>query len=168
MSGEKVQSLSAEQAQDLAALEMAAQEAAAQSAAAVHQEQQAAAAVVSLSAEIAGALKIMVSVARPMFPSLTEIYTEETISAVSESVGAVCQKHGWLGGGLFGEWGEEIACAVVCLPVAFATYTGIKSDIAAKGKKIHMPKPEKPAEESPGSGSKSVQVGTVIPDAGEL
>jgi hypothetical protein len=37
-------------------------------------------------------------------------------------------------GGLMKEWGEEIGFLVIALPVGYATYNGIKGDIAARQK----------------------------------
>lgn len=79
--------------------------------------------------EIAGMMIVLVQTLKPAFPSLSEIYTEETVGAASTAIAAVCNKHGWLGGGLFGQWGEEIACLAVVGPLAFATYQGVSGDI---------------------------------------
>lgn len=132
MSEEKteVSAMSDEQAADLAALAAAAQEApgpAAQAEAEAQAESNA-----GLGEEIAGLLRAFAIIAKPILPSLEEIYTEQTAAAVGEAVARVCVKHGWLAGGVMGGWGEEIAAAVVVLPVAVATYQGIGKDIDAK------------------------------------
>lgn len=127
MSKQEIEQLSAEQAADLAALEAAAgDEAQAQEAA---QETEQAAGAVSLADEIAGLVTALVHIAAPMFPSLPGIYTKEATAEASEAAARVCQKHGWIQGGLMGDYAEEITAAAVILPIAFATYQGIKGDI---------------------------------------
>lgn len=83
-----------------------------------------------LAGEIAGMVKVVVATLAPMFPSLPTIYTEETTASAAAAVAAVCDKHGWLQGGMFGEYGEEIACLAVCGPLALATYQGVRGDLA--------------------------------------
>lgn len=119
-----------------------------------------------ITGEIAGLVLAFVGIAKPILPSLAEIYTAETTQAAAAAVAAVCVKHGWLDDGLMGEWGEEIAAAVVLVPLGLATAQGIRSDLAAR-------KPSGPAlsdgaapmavaEVAPaGGGSKSVQFGNV-------
>lgn len=82
-----------------------------------------------LAGELSGLMAAAVHTLKPAFPSLGEIYTEETIGAASAAVAAVCTKHGWLGGGMFGQYGEEIACIAVVGPLAFATYKGVSGDL---------------------------------------
>lgn len=115
---------SAEQSADLAALRAAADE---QAAALAPVEP----AGPDLGAEIRDALGLVVGILGAALPSLREIYTEPVREAVGASVAAVCQKHGWLQGGVMGKWGEEIACAAVVLPLAYATVRGVKADVAA-------------------------------------
>lgn len=118
-----------------------------------------------LAGEIAGLVLAFVSIAKPILPSLETIYTPEATGTAAAAVAGVCVKHGWLAGGLLGDWGEEIAAAVVLVPMALATAQGIKADIAAKKK------PEvdtlaslavKPAENMPEPGAKTVTVGAPI------
>lgn len=90
------------------------------------------AAVPDLAQEIAGLVQAAVGMLAPMFPSLPGIYTPEATQAAAAATAAVCTKHGWMQGGLMGRWGEEIACAVIVGPLAFATYHGVKADIAAR------------------------------------
>jgi hypothetical protein len=85
-----------------------------------------------LQTEIAGLLKVAVATLGPLFPSIKDIYTDQTIGAASGAVAAVCEKRGWLQGGLMGEWAEEITALAVVGPLAFATYQGVKADIAAR------------------------------------
>lgn len=85
-----------------------------------------------LAAEITGLVTAAVAALGPMFPSLKTIYTPETTQAAAGSIAAVCDKHGWLADGLGGKWGEEIACAFIVGPLAFATYQGVRADLAAR------------------------------------
>ena len=118
---------SAEQAADFAALQAAASEG--EGAAAAQDAAASVPAVVGLSDEIAGLIGAFVTIAAPMYPCLNEIYTPENISQVGEVLGALCTKHGWLSGGLMGDYAEEITAAIVVLPLGFATYKGVKGDI---------------------------------------
>lgn len=83
----------------------------------------------ALNDEIAGALKMLVGVVGPMFPSLTKIYSDEVCESVGAAVAPVCEKYGWLQGGIGGEYGPEIMCAIVVAPLGYATYIGINNDI---------------------------------------
>lgn len=85
-----------------------------------------------LAEEIEGLAQAAVGMLAPMFPSLPGIYTPEATKAAAAATAAVCRKHGWMQGGMMGRWGEEIACAVIVGPLAFATYHGVKADIAAR------------------------------------
>lgn len=85
----------------------------------------------TLADEIGGLVRTVVAILAPMLPSLTSIYTEPTIDAASGAVAKVCEKHGWLGGGIFGEFGEEITCAMILAPLAIQTNAGIRADLAA-------------------------------------
>lgn len=134
--GEAV-SLSSEQAADLGALQAAA--ASAEPLPGQEPEPQGP----DLAKELAGLLAVAVQTLKPAFPSLGEIYTEETIGAASAAVAAVCTKHGWLGGGLFGQWGEELACVAVVGPLAFATYQGVQGDMEKmRAKKLQHQGPQ--------------------------
>ncbi|SOD41614.1 hypothetical protein [Nitrosovibrio sp. Nv4] len=86
-----------------------------------------------LAGEIAGLVAMFVKVASPALPSLSGIYTEETTAAAAQAVAAVCKKHGWMQDGVAHGYGEEVAAACVLLPLAFATYQGVKHDLAASG-----------------------------------
>lgn len=127
MSSEKTHKLSDEQAADLAALSQASQDAAAT--ATVGDGDTAPPVGTDLAAEIAGLLSSFVLIAKPLLPGLGDVYTTETVAAVSEAVSRVCMKHGWLTDGLMGNWGEEIAAAAVLLPVGLATYQAVKKDV---------------------------------------
>lgn len=131
MKPEQVRELPAEQAAELAALEAQAGPVEGQAG----RVAEPAAPAVDLAAEIKALTLAFVGMAAPILPSLPTIYTEETTAAAAGAVAAVCNKHGWMQGGLMGDYGEEIAAAVVLLPLALATYRGVSGDIAAMKKK---------------------------------
>ena len=89
----------------------------------------------SLDEEIAGALKLLSKVIAPMFPTVAAVYSDDACNAVGAAVAPVCDKHGWLQGGMAGEWGPEIMCLVVVGPMAYATYTAVQGDLAAMAAK---------------------------------
>ncbi|WP_151446719.1 hypothetical protein [Lacisediminimonas profundi] len=89
---------------------------------------------VPLAQEISAVLSLLVKLATPIFPSLEEIYSEQVIGAVGAAVEPVCIKHGWLADGIGGKYAEELAAACVLGPLAWATVTGIKRDIASRKK----------------------------------
>lgn len=119
-----------EQAADLAALQATAASEAAPGAPGAPGEAEAAGP--DLAQEIAGLVSVAVATLGPLFPSLRETYTPEVTQAAAQAVAAVCRKHGWMQGGMMGEWGEEIACAAIVGPLAFQTYQGIQTDMAAR------------------------------------
>jgi hypothetical protein len=121
---------STEQAADLAALQAMATGADAGAPAVIEEEQGP-----TLQEEIAAAMGMAVSMLGPIFPSLKGIYTAETMGAASGAIAAVCDKHGWLSGGLMGKYGEEIACLAIVGPLGFATYQGVRADLAEMAKK---------------------------------
>lgn len=86
----------------------------------------------SLKDEIKGAILLLVAMSGPALPCLARIYSAEVVEQVSTVVSALCNKHGWLQGGLAGGHGEEVAAAIVLLPLGYSTYIGIKGDIAAR------------------------------------
>lgn len=87
-----------------------------------------------LAAEVAALMALAASALSPAFPSLKQIYTEQTTAAAGHAIAAVCQKHGWLANGIGGKYAEEIACAAVLLPLSWATYNGIVADIEERQK----------------------------------
>lgn len=91
------------------------------------------------------AVRMMLDIGVPflskLYPSLIDVYTEEARTAVSLTVGPVLTKYGINLGDMGGRYREEIAMVVVCGPIAFATFEGIKADIAARAK----PVPKAPA-----------------------
>lgn len=154
---------SAEQAADFAALQGMAGPTPGQELAEAEAEQSN-----KLADEIAGIVQAAVQMLAPMFPSLITIYTPPATQAAAQAVAGVCNKHGWLQGGLMGRWGEEIACAAIVGPLAFATYQGIKGDIAArqpaKAERIGGPDLSAPVPQAP-AGSREVTFGAPVPAA---
>lgn len=101
-----------------------------------------------LDVELSGMLLMLSKVLSPAFPSIATIYTEESCRLVGEAVAGVCEKYGWLQGGVGGEYGPEIMCLVVVGPIAFATYGAVQGDIAAR----------RPQKGAPGDPDKQVRV----------
>lgn len=137
MSNAELAALSAEQAADLAHLQAAAAE---EDIEGMNQAQEISP-VEQLAAEISGIVLAVTAALSPALPSLKRIYTPETTKAAGEAIARVCEKHGWLSDGLMGNWGEEIAAAVILVPLAVTTYQGVQGDIA-KLKAAETKKPE--------------------------
>ena len=125
---EEQSTINAEQAADFAALQASANDAPALPG------EEAPAVSADLTKEITGLISVLVAMAGPLFPSLVTLYTPEVIQAAGGAIAAVCEKRGWMTGGIFGEWGEEIACAAIVGPLAFSSYQGIQSDMKARKK----------------------------------
>lgn len=87
---------------------------------------------ISLASEFVGIAGALLAALGPVFPSVRAIYTEDVTKAAAASLAGVCVKHGWLSGGLMGEYAEEMTALMVCGPLAFATVQAVKSDLAAK------------------------------------
>jgi len=85
-----------------------------------------------LDAEIAGMVLMLSKVLAPAFPSIAAIYTEEACNTLGLAVAPVCEKYGWMQGGIGGEYGPEIMCLCVAGPMAFATYAAVQNDIAER------------------------------------
>lgn len=159
---------SAEQAADFAALQAAANEASAGPPVA---GDVAAVPNLDLATELEGLIKVAVATLAPMFPSLRETYTPEVTTAAASAIAAVCNKHGWMQGGMFGEWGEEIACAAIVGPLALTTYQGISHDMAAAkarakktdAERISAPVAPVPVTDTGPTPSKGVTIGVPIP-----
>ena len=158
---EEVQEQSSEQAADFAALQAAAGPGPEEVAAEEQQEQ----GRPELATEIAGLVQAAVSMLAPMFPSLPGIYTPEATQSAAAAVAGVCHKHGWMQGGVMGRWGEEIACVAIVGPLAFATYQGVKTDIAARQpvERIGGPDLSAPVPVAGPVPSKAVTFGAPVP-----
>lgn len=122
-----------------------------------------------ITEELAGLVLMLAAMSAPLLPSLPRIYTPEVTQAAAAAVAAVCVKHGWLDDGLTGRWGEEVAAGAILLPLAFATYQGIRADLAA-AKKTEPTKPAQIGEAAPAAGdapgAKSVSFGAHAPAVG--
>lgn len=85
---------------------------------------------IDLGGELAGLLQVVAGILTPALPSLGAIYTEANCQAAGAAVASVCNKHGWLQGGILGGYAEELAAVAVLGPMAMATYAGVKADLA--------------------------------------
>jgi hypothetical protein len=133
--------MSAEQAADLMRLQLAAAEPnAAVQAMADAEAAQAEAAQAAQVDENTNAVRLGLDVAIPflcrLYPSLADVYTDETRGAVAMTVGPVLTKYGVHLGDVGGRYREEIAMVAVCAPIAMATYQGIKADVEAREKQV--------------------------------
>ena len=86
--------------------------------------------VAALAAEISGLAQGIVAMLTPALPSLATIYTPPAVGAAAHALAAVCVKHGWLAGGVMGEYQEEIMALMICGPLALATAGGVRADLA--------------------------------------
>jgi len=83
-----------------------------------------------LGNEITGLALMLVEVLGKPFPSLKTIYTPPVTAAAGEAVARLCVKHGWLMNGIAGGYGEELAAAMILLPLGYQTYQGVSADLA--------------------------------------
>lgn len=104
-----------------------------------------------LKLELTGLLSIAVGVLSPVFPTLKEVYTTESIDQAATVTAALCDKHGWLQGDGLSKYGEEIAAAIVLGPMAFGTYAAINKDLDAM--KAKKPQAKNQAAEAPPAGA---------------
>lgn len=81
-----------------------------------------------LAGEFSGLILSMSDVLKPAFPSLETIYTETKCEQVGAALAAVCNKRGWLQGGVIGGYGEEVTALFIVGPMAMATYKGMSAD----------------------------------------
>lgn len=117
-----------------------------------------------LAEELAGMIAMAVATLAPMFPSLKKTYTQEVTATAAGAIAAVCNKHGWMQGGMFGEFGEEVACIAIVGPLAFSTYTGIRADLQAMAKENEkLEAPSKDASPTVSDASKGIVIGAVQP-----
>lgn len=85
-----------------------------------------------VAGEVAALLKMVAGMLAPAFPSLATIYTDATCNQLGQAAAPVMDKYGVSVGGLFDRWGAEFTLAATALPVALATYQGIKADLVKK------------------------------------
>lgn len=112
----------------------------------------------NVAAEVAALVRMAAGILTPAFPSLAGIYTEEACARLGDAAAPVLAKYGLSVGGLFDRWGAEITLAAVAVPVALATWQGIKADRAPKAEAAGKPAPAAPVEAPAGAG----QVPTLI------
>ena len=108
-------------------------------------------------AEVAWLITILAGLFAPVFPSLQKIYTPDTINSIAAAAVPVMAKRGWTTGALLGKYAEELALAAVAVPVALATWQGIKADVAA-AKAKDKAEPAKAITEQPAA------PGVAVPD----
>jgi hypothetical protein len=133
--------MSDEQAADLRRLELSAGEPDVEQQQAAElqaqdEAQQVAAAADKNTASVALMLALAVPFLGKLYPCIIDIYTDEAQAAMAGTLGPVLTKHHINLGDLGGEYKEEIAAVIVCGPIAWATYTGIKADIASRAQQV--------------------------------
>lgn len=177
-----MESMSEEQAADLAALQAGAAAVvspvqAAQEAQAAQAEQEAQAEQATLADEfemVAGAALAVLSVP---YPSLSGIWTDDAKRQTAQALAAVFHKHGWLAGGFMSGYGPEVALLVTAGPLVVASVGAAKQDTERR-KLVEAKKAadaaghfaitrgtgddDKPA--GPEDRAPAVQVGTVLPE----
>ncbi len=79
--------------------------------------------------DIIGMLRLAVEILSPMFPSLRQVYTDETMHSIAAVAVPLADKHGFSLSNVFGRFQEEIQFAFVVVPVALATYQAVKHDV---------------------------------------
>lgn len=78
----------------------------------------------------------------PIYPSLEKVYTPAVRDRIARSGGKLLAKYGVSLADIFGAWGEEIAFAMVVLPLVVPTVQAIRADREAAA----APAPAKPAQ----------------------
>lgn len=82
------------------------------------------------AAELESALTMARLMVAPMFnwwPEFSATWSDSTVKAISESGGAIMDKHGWSVGAVLGQWGPYIALIAAVGPPAFVTFQAIKA-----------------------------------------
>lgn len=87
-----------------------------------------------LQAELQALFTLAAQTIGTIYPSVKETCNPPAIDALAAVWAAVCNKRGWLAGGIGGEYAEELAAAAVTLPLGFGIYKGIQADIAARAR----------------------------------
>lgn len=83
---------------------------------------------------VTAGLTAAVAMLSPMFPTLKQVYTKETIQAVADVTAPLANKYGVNLGGALAKYGEEIAFASVMIPLGISTYAAVLHDIEARQK----------------------------------
>jgi hypothetical protein len=84
---------------------------------------------------VAFGLSLALTVLAPIFPSLEGVYPEAVRNQVAQSLAPVLTKYNVNLADIGGNWKEEIGAAIVCVPIALATYKAIRHDLDAKEQK---------------------------------
>lgn len=79
--------------------------------------------------DIMGLINLATKLLAPVFPSLGVIYTPETNAALAGTLAPVLVKRGWKVANVAGKYADEVAFAMVAVPVILATYQGVRHDI---------------------------------------
>ncbi len=135
MADAKQPAMNPEQAADLAALEAMASPPGSPSDSAL----QPPAGRPELQAELSALFMLAAQTVGTIYPSVKDTLNQQATDTLAAVWAAVCNKRGWLNGGIGGEYAEEIAAAAVSLPLGFALYKGIQADIAARAKADKKP-----------------------------
>ena len=85
-----------------------------------------------LQAELQALFTLAAQTIGTVYPSVKQTCDQPAIDALAAVWAAVCNKRGWLMGGIGGEYAEELAAAAVTLPLGFGIYKGIQADIASR------------------------------------
>lgn len=94
---------------------------------------------VDLAAEFDGLAEVVVSVLAVQVPVMLEIWAPEKRRAAAAAAAAVCNKRGWLQGGIVGGMGEELALLLTLGPLVLASYKAIKEAADKKPETVAAP-----------------------------
>ena len=79
-------------------------------------------------------IDFLVSIGKRPFPSIEKVYDEKACQDVAMKLGPLLIKYNLAGGAWAERWKEEIGFGMVAVPLLFATYDAVKSDLAARAK----------------------------------
>lgn len=82
--------------------------------------------------DVRAMLEVMVKLLAPISARAAAVYDDNTMTEVSEAVGAVLVKHGISVFSVLGRFETEIKCAIVLTPVVWATVVAMRDDLEAK------------------------------------
>lgn len=80
----------------------------------------------------------------PLYPSLAKVYTEEARQRIAVAGGRLLRKYNVDMAAIFGQWGDEIAFAMVALPLVVPTVQAIRADRAKAEAIAKAPPPAHP------------------------
>lgn len=87
------------------------------------------------AAELLGALTMARMLVQPMFdwwPRFPEVWSDSTLTGISQAGAQVMARHGWTMGDLLGQWGPYIALAGATAPPCWVTWKAIQAQQAAQ------------------------------------